>query len=136
MSTIFEKIIQREVPADIVYEDDCVLAFLDIRPNSKGHTLIVPKECFVNIFDADDEVIGHMMRIAKKISHALVKATGASGVNLVMNNGADAGQEVFYAHLHVIPRMAHDGVFSAPQHTTYIQDEAAILAEAIKSAIA
>ena len=66
MSTIFTKIINREIPADIVYEDELVLAFLDINPVNKGHTLVVPKVAFENIFDADIPTLGHMMAVAKK----------------------------------------------------------------------
>jgi histidine triad (HIT) family protein len=134
--TIFEKIIAKEIPAQFVYEDEHVVAFLDINPNSKGHTLVVPKKCFVNIFDADEKVLAHMMTVAKKIAHALKETTGATGVNLVMNNGVDAGQVVFHAHLHVIPRHAVDGVFQPPAHTSYADGEADILAEQIKNAVA
>jgi len=133
--TIFEKIIAREIPADIIYEDEYVLAFLDIHPNSKGHTLIIPKKVFVNIFDADEEVAGHMMKIAKKIALVLKETVGATGVNLVMNNGDDAGQEVCHAHLHVIPRHKDDGVYKPPQHTSYEEGEASELAEHIKKAM-
>jgi len=134
--TIFEKIISGEVSADIIYEDEKVLAFLDINPNNKGHALIVPKEKFVNIFDAKEDDIAHMTRIAKKIAHALVEVTGATGINLMMNNGEDAGQEVFHAHLHVIPRHKNDGVYKKPNHTSYEEGESAELAEKIKAAIA
>lgn len=135
MSTIFEKIIAREIPAAIIFEDDIVISFLDISPNNKGHALVVPKKKFENIFDADLEVAGHMMHVAKKIAHALQEAVGATGVNLVMNNGADAGQEVFHAHLHVIPRFPQDGIFQKPKHTSYETGEAEKLAEEIKNAI-
>lgn len=136
MSTIFEKIITREIPADIVFEDEQCLAFLDIRPNSKGHTLIVPKQCFVNIFDADDVVLAHMMSVAKKVADALTHTTNATGVNIIMNNGKDAGQEVFHAHIHIIPRKAGDGVFSSPRHIEYADGESQLLAEQIKNALA
>ena len=133
--TVFEKIIAREIPAHIIYEDDLVISFLDKAPTNKGHALIVPKKLFVNIFDADEAVAGHMMRVAKKIAHALVKTMDATGVNLVMNNGADASQEVFHAHLHVIPRHPNDGIFQTPKHTAYEEGEDGALAEKIKAAI-
>lgn len=135
MSTIFEKIIAREIPASIIYEDELVLVFLDINPTNKGHALVIPKEKFENIFDADEQVLGHMMHVAKKISRALIEAVGATGINLVMNNGADAGQEVFHAHLHIIPRHHDDGVFQKPRHKTYENGEALALAEKIKKTI-
>jgi histidine triad (HIT) family protein len=136
MTTIFTKIINREISADIVYEDDIVLAFLDINPVNKGHVLVVPKKEFENIFDADIAVLGHMMVVAQKISHALVETVGARGVNLHMNNGEDAGQEVPHAHLHIIPRFQKGEAFVAAKHETYAAGESAVLAEKIKTAIA
>ncbi len=136
MSTIFEKIIAREILADIVYEDDIVLAFLDINPVNKGHTLVVPKVAFENIFDGDIAVLGHMMAVAQKIARALLETVGATGVNLHMNNGETAGQEVPHAHLHVIPRFKKGEAFMAAKHEEYAVGESAILAERIKDAIA
>jgi len=134
--TIFEKIIAREIPASIIYEDEQVISFLDINPNNKGHALVVPKKKFVNILDADVDVLAHMMVVAKKIALALTDVVGATGVNLVMNNGKDAGQEVFHAHLHVIPRHENDGVYQKPQHASYAEGEEQVLGEEIKKAIA
>ena len=136
MTTLFTKIINREIPADIVYEDELVLAFLDINPVNKGHTLVVPKVAFENIFDADIPTLGHMMAVAKKISRALVATVGATGVNLHMNNGTDAGQEVPHAHLHVIPRFHRGEAFVAAKHETYTEGESVALAEKLKTAIA
>lgn len=114
MSTIFSKIIAREVPAHIIYEDDIVLAFLDIRPVNDGHTLVIPKVPAINIFDVPPDTIAHMTKVGQKIALAQ-KASGlADGVNLVMNNEVAAGQEVFHIHLHVIPRKNDDHSFSKP----------------------
>ncbi len=135
MSTIFTKIINREIPADIVYEDDIVLAFLDISPIRKGHTLIIPKCEYTNIFDLDTEVLAHMMHIAQKIARALMLAVKAKGVNIHMNNGHEAGQDVFHAHIHIIPRFHRDEAFKAPDHETYGKDESAHLADSIKMEI-
>jgi len=135
MNTIFEKIIDREIPASIIYEDDLVISFLDINPNNKGHALVVPKKKFINIFDTDEEVLRHMIVIAKKVANALVESVDATGVNLVMNNGEDANQDVFHAHLHVIPRHKNDKVYNPPKHTSYEEGEADKLAVKIKEAI-
>lgn len=132
MNNVFEKIIAREVPADILYEDNLVTAFLDIRPHSKGHTLVVPKKRFENIFDADEKTLGHMMSVAKKIAHALREVVDATAVNIIMNSGEDAGQEVFHAHLHVIPRHQKDGVFKRPKRTSYDDGEADMLAKKLR----
>jgi len=135
MNTIFEKIINKEVPASIIYEDDLVVSFLDINPNNKGQALVVPKKKFVNIFDADEKTLEHMIVIAKKIASALVGSVDATGVNLVMNNGEDANQDIFHLHLHVIPRYKNDGVYKKSKHTSYEEGEADKLAIKIKKAI-
>jgi histidine triad (HIT) family protein len=132
-TSIFNKIIAREVPADIVYEDDTVIAFLDIHPIRKGHTLIVPKKQFENIFDGDPEVLGHMTKIAQKVARALLKTVEARGVNLHMNNGHEAGQDVLHAHMHIIPRYRRGEAFAIPEHDTYKNGESAVLAEKIKA---
>lgn len=111
MTTIFQKIIDREIPADIVYEDDIVLAFLDIRPINPGHTLIIPKEASVDGTETDPETLAHMIKIAQKIGQVQKRILGATGINYIMNNGEDAGQEVFHTHLHVIPRHKNDKRF-------------------------
>lgn len=117
--TIFEKIIAREIPADIIYEDDLVLAFLDIKPVNHGHTLVIPKKKFRNVFDGDPEVLGHMMRTGQKIARALREITRCDGVNVSMNNEPAAGQEVFHAHLHIIPRFTDDHAFKPINHLSY-----------------
>ena len=133
MGDIFEKIITREIPASIIYEDDVVIAFLDIKPINKGHALIVPKKKFRNIFDGDSEVLGHMMQVAQKVAIALQKVTGAKGINVAMNNEDAAGQDVFHAHLHVIPRFKRGEAFQPAQHVTYEDGEMDTLAETIKA---
>lgn len=136
MSTIYTKIINRELPADIVYEDETVIAFLDLAPIRKGHTLVVPKKEFVNLLDGDPEILGHMTEVAQKVAHAVMKVTGAPGVNLHMNNGYEAGQDVMHAHMHVIPRYKRGEIFSVPEHDTYAEGEKKKYGEEIKTAIA
>lgn len=104
--TIFMKIVRREVPADIVYEDDDTLAFLDIHPNAPGHTLVIPKKPFRNIFDIDQESFAAVMETVRKIAPAVRDAVGASGVHINSNHEPEAGQEVLHLHMHIIPR--HD----------------------------
>lgn len=102
--TIFGKIIRREIPAEIVYEDDTTLAFLDILPNAPGHTLVVPKEPSENMLDISDESFLAVMKTAKKIASAAKTALEADGFNILVNNGTEAGQQVFHTHVHIIPR--------------------------------
>lgn len=125
MSTIFQKIITREIPADIVYEDEYVLAFLDIKPANHGHTLVVPKVAFTDALSGDPETLARMMLVGQKIALALSHTLHCDGVNLIMNNGEAAGQEVFHAHLHVIPRFFEDNIFEPVHRKDYSEAEAA-----------
>jgi histidine triad (HIT) family protein len=129
--TIFEKIIAREIPAEIVYEDDIVLAFLDIKPVNVGHTLVIPKKKFVNVFDADVDAFAHMAKVAQKIAVALRAVTKCDGVNISMNNEPAAGQEVFHAHIHIIPRFVDDGAFHGVRHLPYDETTAKQVASSI-----
>lgn len=133
--SIFTKIINREIPATIVYEDDSIIAFLDINPVHKGHTLVVPKSPFENIFDGDAETLAGMMKIGQMIGKAQKTALEADGVNLIMSNGAAANQEVFHAHLHVVPRFEGDGDYVAPCHETYAEGESDSTAAQIIAAL-
>jgi histidine triad (HIT) family protein len=101
---VFCKIIRKEVPASIVYEDSQILAFMDIRPVNEGHTLIIPKQHYVDIFDTPVETIGATHIVTKKIAFAVRKATEADGISIVQQNGKAAGQDIFHLHVHVIPR--------------------------------
>ena len=120
--TIFQKIIAGEVPADKVYETDQVLAFLDIKPVHKGHTLVIPKVAVQDIFTLGEEDAAHLMQAIVVVANAVRKATDAPGVNVISNNGAVAGQEVFHLHFHVIPRFKR-GEFHPLPHTAYENDE-------------
>ena len=102
MSTIFSKIIAREIPADIVYEDDLCLAFRDINPQAPTHVLLIPKKEIPRLVDAKPEdaaLLGHLMLTANKIARQL--GVG-DAFRLAVNNGADAGQSVFHLHLHIL----------------------------------
>ncbi len=104
METIFSKIINREIPANIVYEDELCLAFLDINPLSKGHTLVIPKKYACNFLDVDTETLMHLTKVSQKIAQTMQTALGAKGVNIYTNAGKLANQQVMHFHIHVIPR--------------------------------
>ena len=107
---IFCKIINREIPASVVYEDDDVMAFLDISQTTKGHTLVIPKEHHKNFLATPSEVSNKVMEVAKRIGMAQVEMLGAKGVNILTNVNEAAGQSVMHFHVHVIPRYeAGDG---------------------------
>ena len=119
---IFCKIIRGEIPCSKIFEDKEFLAFLDIRPINKGHTLIIPKVHCKNLLDFPKSEETDLIEFAKKVATAIVKATNADGFNLGMNNGKAAGQVVHHAHLHIIPRFDNDGLKSWP-HKEYSEDE-------------
>src|SRR5579864_5756624 len=101
--TLFEKIIARQIPADIVYEDDLVLAFRDIKPGAPTHVLIVPKKVIGRIADAkpeDEKVLGHLLLKAAEVAEKL--GLGKTGYRLVINNGPDAGESVPHLHCHIL----------------------------------
>jgi histidine triad (HIT) family protein len=106
---IFCKIIAREIPASIIYENDSSIAFLDARPINPGHTLLVPKEHHKNLYDMPDELLSHFMPTIKKLAIAIKKAVVADGINIGMNNEGAAGQIVMHHHTHIIPRYSNDG---------------------------
>jgi len=108
-TTIFEKIINREVPAEIVYEDEHTLAFLDIAPNNPGHTLVIPKSPSRNVLEIDADTWSKVMEAVRRLTPIIKEAVGADGINLMMNNEPAAGQIVFHTHIHIIPRFDGDG---------------------------
>ncbi|NOY79689.1 MAG: HIT family protein [Kiritimatiellaeota bacterium] len=119
---VFCKIVAGEIPADKLYEDNCVLAFLDIAPINKGHTLVVPREHFFGITAVPAEIQARMMQVGARLGAALLRAVGADGFNLILSNGACAGQVVQHVHLHVIPRFPDDGI-SLPARSVPYEDD-------------
>ncbi len=116
---IFCQIIRKGAPASIVYEDAQVVAFLSNRPVNVGHTLVVPKKHYVDIYDIPEDEAAYLFRIAKRVAQAVRNAVQAEGVRIVENNGEAAGQVVFHLHVHIIPmkphnKFSHDGAFRDP----------------------
>jgi len=105
---VFCKIVRGEIKSQKVYEDEEILAFLDINPVNKGHVLVIPKDHYENIFDIPKEKLAKVMEVVQKVAIAL-KKMGADGVNIISNNGKAADQHVFHLHVHVIPRYFNDG---------------------------
>ena len=108
--TIFSKIIRGEIPCHRVYEDDAILAFLDVSPLAPGHTLVIPKEAAATLDQLSDESSAAIGRALPKISRAVMKATGATAFNVLQNNGAAAHQAVLHVHFHIIPRFEGRGL--------------------------
>ena len=101
----FAKILRGEIPCHKVYEDDKVLAFLDIMPRAPGHTLVIPKAAVRNILDVAPDDLAHVFKVAQKIAKVSVGVFGADGVTLHQLSESAGGQAVFHLHVHVIPRM-------------------------------
>jgi|SRR5579872_670549 len=101
---IFAKILRSEIPCVKVYEDGKTLAFMDVMPQAEGHTLVIPKEAAENIFELSLEGAAALIVTTQKVARAVRKGLNAPGIMLTMLNGASAGQSVFHAHFHVIPR--------------------------------
>ncbi|BAZ00116.1 HIT family protein [Tolypothrix tenuis PCC 7101] len=100
--TIFSKIIRREIPADIVYEDDLALAFRDIQPQAPVHILVIPKKAIAKLADAeshDHALLGHLLLTVKRVAE---KVGLENGYRVVINSGADGGQTVYHLHLHIL----------------------------------
>ena len=101
---IFCKIVNGEIPAKVIYEDEIVKAYLDIHPSGTGHTLIIPKNHYTDLDDIDEEVLGHIMKVSKIIKKRIDERLKPNGIKIVQNNGSL--QEVKHYHLHIVPYYA------------------------------
>ncbi len=108
--TIFSKILSGELPSYKVYEDEKVLAFLDINPISRGHTLVIPKEPAETLDQLSDDSSAAIGRVMPRLCRAVVKATGTKQYNILQNNGSLAHQAVFHVHFHIIPKSESHGL--------------------------
>jgi histidine triad (HIT) family protein len=102
--TIFSRILRGEIPCARVYEDEHVLAFLDVGPLSAGHTLVIPREPAATLDQLSDESAAALGRVLPRLCRAVMKATGVSAYNVLQNNGTLAHQAVHHVHFHIIPR--------------------------------
>lgn len=120
MQSIFTRIVAGEIPTARVYEDKETLAFLDINPASRGHTLVICKEEHADLLTTPPELIAAVARTTQRVARAIMEALSPDGFNIVQNNGAAAGQVVYHYHVHVIPRWEGDQVirFWRPGNTT------------------
>jgi histidine triad (HIT) family protein len=123
--TIFDKILDGEIPCHRVYEDEHVLAFLDVGPLSEGHTLVIPKERKAHLHELSDESAAAIGRALPRLCRAVLQATGATAYNILQNNGAEAHQAVFHVHFHIIPRRGEAGL-GIGWHTTKLEDGAGL----------
>jgi histidine triad (HIT) family protein len=115
MDCIFCKIVVNEIQSAKVYEDSEFVAFLDIHPVRPGHTLVVPKVHHERFEITPPEVVGKLWQIVQKVAAGVARATQAEGYNVSINNGRAAGQVIFHTHVHIIPRVAKDGLAPWPE---------------------
>ena len=132
---IFCKIVNGEIPCAKIHETETTLAFLDIAPVSPGHVLVIPKAHCPDLFELPDSLAASLLAAQKVVGRAVMAATGATGLNVQMNNGADAGQMVFHAHLHLIPRRAGDGLTLWPGRPYPDAAAMAAMADAVRRAV-
>ena len=118
---IFCKIAAGEIPCSKIYENDSVIAFLDIGPLSEGHSLVIPKAHYDKFDQCPPELLSDLAVCTGKIASAIVSGLGCEGYNVLCNNGTAAGQEVDHVHFHVIPRNSGDAVFSQWPKKEYAQ---------------
>lgn len=133
---VFCKIVAVELPAAVVYEDDAVVAFLDINPLADGHLLIVPREHFTELHDMPAAQCGRLFSCLPKLCRALVDVTKAVGFNVLVNNGREAGQVVPHVHVHIIPRHPTDELGYRWNTKRYPANRAQELAGALQQALA
>ncbi len=134
-SNLFAKILRGEIPSIKVFEDDTILVMMDIFPQSKGHTLVLPKAASRNLLDADPDAVAKVAAYLPLLARAVKSATGADGIRLVQFNEAPAGQSVFHLHFHLIP--IYEGVELGRHASGGKADETELkeLAAAIRAAL-
>ncbi|MFA6099627.1 MAG: HIT family protein [Patescibacteria group bacterium] len=134
LDCLFCKIIAKTIPSEIVYEDDVVMAFLDINPVNPGHVLVMPKKHMESFGELPVELCGSLAEVIKKLIKVMTDALGYEGVNVIQNNGKAAGQVIPHVHFHVIPRKTGDGHVHWHGHD-YANGEEAVMGARIREAL-
>ena len=128
---LFCKIANGEIPCHKIYEDEEVLAFLDITNDPEGHTLVIPKIHVENLMDTDSDTFAYTLQIAQEIAQHYVNIGYADGINIYINSGSSAGQEVMHLHIHILPRKVGDGInFARPEKPS--TEDLAVVAEKLR----
>ena len=133
MNCIFCKILNGEIPSNKVFENDNFIAILDAFPANEGHTLVIPKKHYENIFEIDENTLKEGYAIAKKIATSIKKALNVKDINILQNNGALAGQTVNHFHIHIIPRKENDKVVIKSEHISVDNNRINEILDSIKN---
>ena len=133
---IFCKIVKGEIPSSVIYEDDNVKVILDIAPSAKGHAILLVKQHVANIFELEAELAGKIFAVVPKVATAIKEELGCDGMNILQNNGTEAGQTVFHLHIHFVPRWKNDTIQIKWTPGSYAEGEAVALAKAIRARLA
>ena len=128
---IFCKLANGVIPTRKIYEDDDFTVILDAEPATKGHALILPKEHYNDLFEIDEAVAAKVMPLAKRIAARMKEVLGCDGLNVVQNNGPEAGQTVFHFHTHLIPRYAGSKHILTWTHESFTDEEQDALRDAL-----
>ena len=134
MDCIFCDIVERKAKAEILFENENIISFLDIRPVNFGHTLVIPKKHYKDFLSLPDAELRELIKITQQMSNAVVNGLGSDGFNLIVNNGTAAGQTVFHFHFHIIPRLSNDFNFK-PRFKNYDIGGMKDFAEKIRTAV-
>ena len=129
---LFCKMVARQIPVTKIYENDDILAFLDIGPVSDGHTLIIPKQHYEKLDECPPELLAKVASYFEKIAKAVSSAMNSDGYNVLCNNGRAAGQVINHLHFHIIPRSIGDGVFSRWPSYKYTEGKIEEIAKQIR----
>lgn len=135
MASIFTRIVNGEIPAARVYEDELTLAFLDVNPASRGHTLVICKEELATLIDLPPDLLAAVARTVQTVARAIMASLTPDGLNIVQNNGAAAGQVVHHYHVHLIPRWEGDHALRHWRPGTSTPDELREVAAAISARV-
>jgi len=132
---VFCRIANECSPVSSVYEDNCVMAFLDNRPASDGHTLVIPRKHFETIYDIPGEEIAHLFKVVKRVAVAVRETFNPEGLSIIQRNGKAAGQHILHLHVHVIPRHSGQRLLRMEEIQEVDRDKLDKIAEAIKQHI-
>jgi len=134
MECIFCNIVNHNAEAEIIFEDEKLVAFLDIQPINYGHTLVVPKKHYDNFLTVPPEELSHLINTVQYITGAVKRSVKADGFNVISNNGESAGQTDYHFHFHIIPRFADDFTFK-PRFKNYTDEGLKEYADKIRSVL-